>query len=193
MQAIVIGGGISGLVCAARLRERGLRVALLEESARAGGVIESVARDQFLFEGGPQSFVTSPGLLELVAQLNLDAELVRANPRAPRYILLHGRLQPAPLAPPSLLTTGLLSARTKFQMFTEPLGHSHPPEPDESIADFVRRKFGGDLLNRLVAPFVSGVYAGDPERLSLRSAFPSLHEWEMKYGSVIRGADAFAQ
>jgi oxygen-dependent protoporphyrinogen oxidase len=76
---------------------------------------------------------------------------------------------------------------TKKRLFGEPFSHTVPPEEDESIAAFVRRKFGAELLDRLVGPMVSGIYAGDPERLSLRSAFPSLHQWEEQFGSVIRG------
>jgi oxygen-dependent protoporphyrinogen oxidase len=118
----------------------------------------------------------------------LKDELLWADPRAPRYILLRGQLIPAPLAPPSLLTTRLFGPRTKWRLFTEIFRRTHPPADDESIASFVRRKFSDELLDRLVAPFVSGVYAGDPERLSLRGAFPKLHEFEAKYGSVLRGA-----
>jgi oxygen-dependent protoporphyrinogen oxidase len=95
---------------------------------------------------------------------------------------------PAPLAPQSLLTTPLFSASTKWRLFTEIFRRSRPPADDESIAEFVRRKFGDEMLNRLVAPFVSGVYAGDPERLSLRAAFPKIHEFETQYGSALRGA-----
>ena len=94
---------------------------------------------------------------------------------------------PAPFSPPRLLTTPLLSARTKLRVFSEPLRHSHPPDEDESIAAFVRRKFGADLLANLVGPFVSGVWAGDPEKLSLAAAFPAVRQLEEKYGSVIRG------
>ena len=108
--------------------------------------------------------------------------------KAPRYILSRGQLVPAPLAPPSLLTTPLLGAGTKWRIFTEMLHRTRPPANDESIASFVRRKFGDELLNQMVAPFVSGIYAGDPEKLSLRASFPTLHEFETKYGSVLRGA-----
>jgi protoporphyrinogen/coproporphyrinogen III oxidase len=188
VQSIVIGAGISGLACAYRLRELGVAVTLLEASHRVGGVIDSVEKDGCLFELGPQSFLTAPPLLELIRKLGLEPELVCADPRAPRYILLRGQLQPAPLSPPELLATPLLGTKTKLRLFSELFQRSHPPEPDESIADFVRRKFGAELLDRLVAPFVSGVYAGDPEQLSLRSAFPALHEWESKYGSLLRGA-----
>lgn len=145
-------------------------------------------KDGFHFELGPQSFLSTEPVLGLIDALGLKDQLLHANPRAPRYILMSGRLVPAPLAPPSLLTTSLLSARTKLRLFMEILRRSKPPADDESIAAFVRRKFGDELLNRLVAPFVSGVYAGDPERLSLRAAFPKLHEFEAKYGSVLRGA-----
>jgi len=185
---LVIGGGISGLACAYHLQQAGIPVRLLEAGSRPGGVIATKEDDGFRFELGPQSFLSTEPLLGLIAALGLKEQLLRANPRAPRYILVGGRLVPAPLAPPSLLTTSLFSAGTKWRLLTEILRHSKPPADDESIAAFVRRKFGDELLNRFVAPFVSGVYAGDPERLSLRAAFPKLHEFEAHYGSVLRGA-----
>ncbi len=92
------------------------------------------------------------------------------------------------MSPFSLLTTSLLSASTKWKLLTEPLRRTHPPTEDESIAAFVRRKFGASLLDNFAAPFVSGVYAGDPEKLSMRSAFPQVHEWEKNHGSLLRGA-----
>ncbi len=187
-QTVVIGGGISGLACAFRLRQLGIPVLLLEQSQRVGGVIDSVQQDGFLFECGPQSFLSTDLLLELVDALGLGPELLRADPRAPRYILTRGRLEPVPMAPPALLTTSLLGISSKWQLLSEPFRRSHPPARDESVADFVRRKFGTELLELLVGPFVSGVYAGDPEKLSLRSAFPSAYEWEKEYGSVLRGA-----
>ena len=161
---------------------------VLEAGSRPGGVIETAEKDGFRFERGPQSFLSTEPLLGMIDALGLRDQLLRANPRAPRYILLGGRLVPAPLAPPSLLGTPLFSAGTKWRLLTEIARHSKPPAGDESIAAFVRRKFGDELLDRLVAPFVSGVYAGDPERLSLRAAFPKIHEFESQYGSVLRGA-----
>ena len=86
------------------------------------------------------------------------------------------------------LRTPLFGWRTKLRLLTEPFRRTRPPDGDESIAAFVRRKFGDDLLANLVAPFVSGVYAGDPEKLSLASAFPIARTFEEQYGSVIRGA-----
>jgi protoporphyrinogen/coproporphyrinogen III oxidase len=185
---IVIGAGISGLACAYRLQQAGISVRVLEAGSRPGGAIATKEKDGFRFELGPQSFLSTEPLAALIDALGLKDQLLHANPRAPRYILLGGQLVAAPLAPPSLLATPLLSAGTKWRLVTEIARHSKPPADDESIAAFVRRKFGDELLNRLVAPFVSGVYAGDPERLSLRAAFPRMYEFETQYGSVLLGA-----
>jgi protoporphyrinogen/coproporphyrinogen III oxidase len=124
----------------------------------------------------------------LIEAAGLSGELLHAASRMPRYIYVGGKLVAAPMSPFSLLTTSLLSASTKWNLLTEPLRRTHPPAEDESIASFVRRKFGVSLLDNLAAPFVSGVYAGDPEKLSLRSAFPQVHEWEKNHGSLLRGA-----
>ncbi len=186
--AVVIGGGISGLSCAYRLQRAGIPARVLEAGGRPGGMIATKDKGGFRFELGPQSFLTSEPLLKLIESVGLNEQLVPTDRRAPRYILSRGKLTPAPLAPPSLLTSGLLGAATKWRIFTEIFHHTRPPEDDESIAAFVRRKFGEELLDQLVAPFVSGVYAGDPEKLSLRSAFPKLHEFETVYGSVLKGA-----
>ena len=186
--AIVIGGGISGLACAYHLQQAGIPVRVLDAGNRPGGVIATHEQDGFRFELGPQSFLSTEPLLKLIDALGLKNELLQADSRAPRYILFRGQLVPAPLGPPSLLKTPLLGAGTKWRLSTEMLRRTTPPSTDESIAAFMRRKFGDELLDRIVAPFVSGVYAGDPEKLSLRASFPKLHEFEAKYGSVLRGA-----
>lgn len=185
--ALVIGGGISGLSCAYALRKAGIDVMLIEAADRPGGVIRSETHDGFLFELGPQSFSGTAALRGLCGELGTDGELLQAPPNAPRYVLVNGALREVPLSPPAMLTSSLLSAATKWRIARDVLGKTQPPTEDESIAQFVRRKFGDELLDRLVGPFVSGIYAGDPERLSLRSAFPQLYEAEKAAGSVIRG------
>lgn len=185
--AIVIGAGISGLACAYTLRNCGIDTLVLESSARPGGVIRSEQRDGFLFECGPQSFTSTSHLSRVVQELSLADELVEAAPRAPRYVLVNGTLQPVPLSPAAFFSTSLVGFRTKWCILSEPLRKTSPPEPDESIADFTRRKFTAELLERLAAPFVSGIYAGDPEKLSLRGAFPTVHEAEKSAGSIVRG------
>src|ERR1700694_5795615 len=151
-RVLIVGGGISGLACAWRLRQLGVPSLLLERGRRFGGVIETIEQDGFRFDLGPQSFTSTPALSALIDELGLGEELLRADPRAPRYILQRGRLVPAPLSPPQLLLTPLLGAPTKLRIASEPFRHTRPPEADESVAAFVRRKFGADLLANLVAP-----------------------------------------
>jgi oxygen-dependent protoporphyrinogen oxidase len=188
MRVIVIGAGISGLACASRLAERGADVTVLDQSARVGGVIASVERAGYLFELGPQSFQLTPALSELIRAAGLEEEQLTAPARAPRYVLVGGKLLPVPMGPDALVRGSLLGIGTRLRLFRDLLGRSRPPERDESLAEFVRRKFGPELLDRLAGPFVSGIYAGDPERLGLRDAFPELYRWELEQGSIIRGA-----
>jgi len=185
---IVIGAGISGLSCAYRLNQLGADVTLLESTDRPGGVIGTIQKDGFLFESGPQSFQTTDLILSLILELGIEADLQKADPRAPRYILLHGRLQKIPTSPQAMLTSSLLGVGSRWKILSEPFRKTRPPAAEESVAKFARRKFGDEILEYLVGPFVSGVYAGDPEKLSLKAAFPSLDEWEREYGSVLRGA-----
>lgn len=187
-RVIVIGGGISGLTCARALKHAGVEVTLLESSAQAGGLIGSVEKDGFLFERGPQSFQGTVVLSELIRELGIESELLEADPAAPRYVFRGGRLQKIPMSPPALIGSSLLGIGSRWRIVSEPFRHTTPPGHEESVAEFARRKFGHEILEYLVSPFVSGVYAGDPERLSLRAAFPTLEEWERQFGSVLRGA-----
>jgi protoporphyrinogen/coproporphyrinogen III oxidase len=185
--ALVVGGGISGLVCAYALQKAGIEVLLVEASPRTGGVIHSVSRDGFLLELGPQSFAGSSQLRNLCKELDIADQLLEAPPHAPRYVLIDGRMRAVPMSPPALLLSSLLDAATKWALVRDIFGKSVPPEADESVAGFMRRKFSEQLLDRFVGPFVSGVYAGDPEKLSMRSAFPKVHEAEQAAGSILRG------
>lgn len=188
MRVIVIGAGISGLACALRLAERGVDVQVLEQSRRVGGVIASTKRNGFLFELGPQSFQLTPALAELIRGAGLEGEVLSAPARAPRYVFSGGRLHPVPMGPQILLGGSLLGFGTRARLVWDLVGRSSPPEREESLAEFVARKFGPELLDRLAGPFVSGIYAGDPNRLGLRDAFPDVHRWEQEQGSVLRGA-----
>lgn len=184
---LIVGAGISGLALAYYLRKSGMDAQIVEASPRPGGVIRSERRDGFLLELGPQSFSGTSQLLELARELGIENELLEAPPRAPRFLLLNGQLKPAPLSPPAFFASSLFSARTKWSILRDLFGRSTPPDADESVAAFIRRKFSPELLDKLVGPFVSGIYAGDPEKLSLRAAFPQLYEAERTAGSLIRG------
>jgi protoporphyrinogen/coproporphyrinogen III oxidase len=185
---IVIGAGLSGLACAHRLNQLGAEVTVLEASDRAGGFLGTIRKDGFLFESGPQSFQVTEILRDLIRELGIEGELQKADASAARYILVHGRLQKIPTSPQAMLTSSLLGAGSRWKILSEPFRKTRPPAGEESVASFARRKFGNEILEYLVGPFVSGVYAGDPELLSLKAAFPSLDEWEREYGSVLRGA-----
>ncbi|MFI5093174.1 MAG: protoporphyrinogen oxidase [Candidatus Acidiferrales bacterium] len=184
---LVVGAGISGLACAYYLRKSGIDAHIVESSPRPGGMIRSERREGYLLELGPQSFSSTLQLGELCRDLGIANDLVEAPPRAPRFLLLNGQLRQAPLSPPAFFTSSLFSLRTKASVLRDLFGHTKPPDADESVAAFVRRKFSAELLDKLVGPFVSGIYAGDAEKLSLRAAFPQLHEAERSTGSIIRG------
>ncbi|HTB91245.1 MAG TPA: protoporphyrinogen oxidase [Candidatus Sulfotelmatobacter sp.] len=186
VEALVVGAGISGLATAYALQKAGIAVRVVEAAARPGGVIQSVKRDGYLVECGPQSFSGNGSISAMCRDLGILEERVLANPKAPRYVLIDGKLQNVPMGP-GLLASSLLSGGTRTAILRDILGKSESPEPDESVAEFIRRKFSPTLLDRLVGPFVSGIYAGDPEKLSLRAAFPILHEAEKAAGSVTRG------
>jgi protoporphyrinogen/coproporphyrinogen III oxidase len=192
LPAVVVGGGISGLVCAYALRKAGIEAQLFEASERAGGMIRSESCDGFLLEMGPQSFSSTAALHSMCAEIGISDEIVQAPAAAPRYVVIRGKLQNVPLNPPELLKSSLLGMRTKLSLGRDALGNSQPPQEDESVAEFIRRKFTPELLDKLAGPFISGIYAGDPERLSLRAAFPQVHEAEKSARSVIRGMKQLA-
>lgn len=183
----MVGAGISGLACAYALRQSGLDPVVLEAAERPGGFIQSVQCDGYLLELGPQSFSTTPSLRQLCQELGVASQLLAAPQHAPRFVLVGNQLRPVPLSPPAVFTSSLFSLATKWSIVRDLIGHSTPPQEEESFAAFVRRKFSPELLEKLAAPFVSGIYAGDPEELSVRAAFPQVWEAEKFAGSVIRG------
>ena len=174
-------------MCAYALRKGGIDAQVVESSATPGGVIRGERRDGYLLEFGPQSFNATSALLNLCRELHIDDKLLPAPANAPRYVLVKGTLQPVPLNPSAFIASSLFGSVTKLRVLRDLLGRSSPPKSDESVAAFTRRKFSRELLDNLVGPFVSGIYAGDPEKLSVRSAFPQLYEAEKSAGSIIRG------
>jgi len=187
LPVLVVGAGISGLICAYALRRAGVDAHLYEASSQAGGLIQSERQDGFLLELGPQSFTPTPAIRQLCAELAIQDEIVEAPAKAPRFVFHQGRLEQVPLGPQTFFLSSFVGLGTKWTILRDLLGKSSPPSEEESIATFVRRKFSADLLQKLVGPFVSGIYAGDPEKLSLRASFPQLHQAETEAGSVIRG------
>src|SRR6202045_2891740 len=187
-KVVVIGAGISGLACAFRLRQLGIPVLILEASAKAGGVISTVRRNGFVFEAGPQCPRFPRSVWTLIRELGLQEEFIAGDSRAKRYILRNGKLHRAPFSASGLLTTSLVGLKSKYSLLSEVFRHSHPPAREESLAEFVDRKFGAEVLDYLVDPFISTIFFGDPRKMGMHSAFPALVEWERSRGSVVRGA-----
>jgi oxygen-dependent protoporphyrinogen oxidase len=186
--SVIVGAGVSGLVAAHRLKKMGRDPLLIESGDRVGGVIQSREVEGFLIECGPNSLRGSHEFLDLVEELNLTGELITANPHAPAYIYADGRLQAAPMSPPALVKTKLISNAAKLRLLREPFVKARREGGEESIASFIRRRLGNEILERMVAPFLSGVYAGDPEELSVQACFPKLAEFEAEAGGILRGA-----
>jgi oxygen-dependent protoporphyrinogen oxidase len=186
---VVIGAGISGLTSAYLLAKRGYDVRIIEKKSEVGGSIESVKESGFLFDRGPNSALeTTPLINQLVEELNLQDELLYANKEAnKRYILRNNKLHALPMSPPALIKTELFSAKAKLRLMAEPfIGRSNDGYY-QSLAEFVKRRLGQEFLDYAINPFVAGVYAGRPEDLSVKSAFPKLYALEEKYGGLIVG------
>jgi protoporphyrinogen/coproporphyrinogen III oxidase len=190
---VVIGAGISGLVCAYRLKMLGVDVALIEKSDRVGGVIQSERIDGYLIERGPNSSQGTDELVALVDELGITDELVEGDPKAPAYVYFGGRLHAVPSGPGAFLRSKLLSLPGKLRIFKEPLVPVRRADSEESVASFARRRIGREAAERMVAPFVSGIYAGDAEQLSVQAAFPRLATLETGYGGLFRGMFAKAR
>jgi len=187
-KVVVVGAGISGLACAYRLKQLGIPCLVLEAQKRAGGLIATIRRNGFLFETGPQCPRFPHHVWQLVRELNLEGEFIAGDQKAKRYILRDGRLRPAPFSPGGLIGTGLVGFGSKLRILTEVFRSSQPPPQEESLAEFVQRKFGPEVLDYLVDPLISTIFFGDAHKMGMESAFPPLVEWERNQGSLVRGA-----
>lgn len=185
----VLGAGATGLAAAHRLTRLGCRVRVFEQSGRVGGAVRTERTDGWMVEAGPNSLLSGdPALDDLIVELGLTDARVSANPAAKnRYIVRGGKALAAPISPPALLTSPLFSAGAKFRLISEIFCRKQNRVTDVSLGEFVRAHFGQELVDYGLNPFVGGVYAGDPTKLSARHSFPKLWEIERTHGSIIRG------
>ncbi len=194
----VIGGGVSGLAAAHRLLELkpNAKVILLEARERLGGVLCSEHRDGFLLEHGADNFITTPPWgVEFCQRLGIEQDLIETNSKHRRaFVVRKGKLRVIPagfvvMAPSRIwpiVSTSILSLRGKLRMSCELLIPRHEADENESLANFVRRRFGKEVYERLVQPLIAGIYTGDPERLSLDATMPRFLQMERDHGSLIR-------
>ncbi|MBC7932832.1 MAG: protoporphyrinogen oxidase [Rubrivivax sp.] len=206
----MIGGGISGLAAAHRFaelqaqdtsakgREAATEILLLEASERTGGTVRTYRREGFLLEGGPDSFISEkPAALALAKRIGLAERVVETNEQNRRSFVVRGnRLRPTPegfqlLAPSRMLpflTTDIFTLRGKARMALDlllPRRAEANGQRDESLAAFVRRRFGREALERMAQPMVGGIYTADPETLSLRATMPRFLDMEREHRSLI--------
>jgi len=185
----IVGAGIAGLAVAHAVRAESpdADVVVLERGERAGGNVRSERIDGYLCEAGPDGFLdNAPATLAFVDRVELTSRLVASREEAQRrYIFRHGRLHEVPLSPGGFLTTPLLSPASKLRVLAEPFA-ARAPQRDESIQGFAERHIGREAAHVLVGSMVSGIFAGDPGQLSLRSAFPKMHEMDAQYRSLFR-------
>jgi len=186
-RTIVVGAGLSGLTAAYALIRSGMDAVLLERSQRPGGVVRTERRDDFLLEAGPNTVRSTPEIHYLVRELGLSGQMLVANPRAARYLDFRGRLLPLPSSPGAFLTTSLLSPGAKLRLLAEPFRGRRSRE-DESVFDLFSRRLGPEVAERIVEPFVGGIFAGNSSLLEAAAAFPTLVRWERAHGSFLRGA-----
>jgi len=196
----IVGAGISGLACALRLHaiDPDLDVVIYEQDVRAGGKILTERMDGFTIEAGPDAFLASKrGGLSLSRQLGLEDRLVSPVPENRRSWVLNGcRLVPLPqglsgLVPTELkpiLQSRILSPLGKVRMAMDLVIRPRSAIEDESLASFIRRRMGPEVYERMIEPLLSGIYAGDGERLSLAATFPQLRASELTHGGIIKGA-----
>ncbi|MEK5502712.1 protoporphyrinogen oxidase [Bacillus sp. FSL M8-0168] len=200
-QIVIIGGGITGLAAAfyleREIKKNGLpaEVTLVEASPRLGGKIQTVHKDGYIVEKGPDSFLErKQSAPQLVKDLGLGHLLVN-NAIGQSYVLVNETLYPIPegavMGVPTkvgpFLTTGLFSLQGKLRAGMDLVLPASKPQDDQSLGEFFRRRVGGEVVENLIEPLLSGIYAGDIDRLSLMSTFPQFYQTEQKYRSLILG------
>src|SRR6266571_244191 len=188
-QVAIIGAGITGLTAAFYLKRKGVPVAVYEASGRVGGVIQSLRKDGFLAEFGPNTILeTSPKIGQLVRDAGLQSRRLDPNPKAEaRYVVRYRRPIAMPASPLGFLTTELFTAKAKLAVLLEPFVPPRRDGKEESVAEFVVRRLGQEFLDHAIDALVAGVYAGDPYKLSVPQAFPKLAQLEARFGSLIKG------
>lgn len=191
----IVGAGISGL-CTGHYLVRQLSAAgraaeiiLFESEGVPGGKMRTVREDGFNMEWGPNGFLTNkPHSLELVGDLGIESRLARSSDLArKRFIYSGGTLHRLPESPPAFFRSNLLSLGGRIRIVGELFAPGPPEGVDESLGDFARRRLGAEALEKLIDPMVTGIFAGDPDRMSLRACFPLIHDLERKYGGLVKG------
>jgi len=185
----IIGAGITGLTAAFYLKRKGVAVTVYEASNRVGGVIQSIRKAGYLAEFGPNTLLeTSPKISQLVKDAGLQSRRLDPDPKSEaRYVVRYGRPIAMPGSPLGFFTTDLFTLKAKCAVLREPFIKPRRDGVEESIGQFVVRRFNQEFLDHAIDALVAGIYAGDPNKLSVVHAFPKLKALEDNYGSMIKG------
>lgn len=185
--AVIVGAGIAGLAAALELQQSVGEVVVVDPSDRPGGVLRTDHMAGYVIERGPNTFRANAAMHGRIVGMRLEDAILRARPASRlRYVLRGGELCPVPMSPLALARTDLLSARGKLRLLAEPFVR-RGDGAGESVAEFVRRRLGPEVLTSLVGPFLTGVYAGDEEQLGAQTVFASLVEHERRHRSIAIG------
>jgi|GEM_PF-2560058 len=182
---IVIGAGLTGLTLAYYLRKAGKKVLLIERSKRIGGVIRTISENEFTFEAGANiGIISSAELVQLFRELNIEFEVPHSN-RKHCWILKEDNWHVMPSGLLSIIFTSLFTFKDKIRILREPFQKKNHRR-NESVAKLFKRRLGKSFFKHVVDPFISVIYAGDPEKLSVRFALPNSYMLEREYGSLVK-------
>ena len=184
----IVGGGITGLTASKIFREKGIPVEIFEKKDEPGGALKTVQNSGWMLEYGPNTLLLKDQIVaDFIDNLGISNEMILANENASkRFIVKNGQLEPLPTSMLKAISTPLFSFSGKMRILKEPF-ISRSENKDQTVAQFVERRLGKEVLQYAINPFVAGIFANNPESLSLRHAFPAMHNLEAEYGSLIWG------
>lgn len=185
----ILGAGISGLTSAFWLKKNNFDFVILEKENQVGGSMQTIRKDGFQIDFGPNSGLeTTPLIRQIVDEIGFSDQMVYASDSSnKRFILRNNQLHELPTSPVAFISTKLFSTKAKLRLFAEPFIGKSADGYYQSMSEFVSRRLGQEFLDYAIDPFVSGVFAGDPSKLSVKSAFPKLYRLEEVYGGLIKG------
>ncbi len=188
----VIGAGVSGLSTAFYIEEfsKGkVEIKVFEKEEHPGGKMRTAHKNGFTLETGPNGFLDNkPYTLELVKKLDIEDKLYKSSDKArKRFLFVNGKLVRLPESPIAFLASYVLSIKGKLRLAVEYFVPPKKDNSDESLSSFVKRRIGEESLEKLIDPMAAGIFAGDPDRLSVKAAFPAVWQLEKRYGGLIKG------
>lgn len=185
---LIVGGGITGLSLAYELQKLRIPYVVLEAGEHTGGTIQSLQKEGFELDAGPNSIGATPHTLSFIREIGLQDALLEANATSKkRYLLRNNQLHAISPHPAKIMSSAYIGTGSKWKLFTEKFRKSKPQHEDESVQEFITRRFNKEISDYLFDPVLSGIYAGDPARLSVKEVLPALPRWEKEYGSVFSG------